>query len=480
MPSPVPLAQAALAAGALLLGTAAVSGLSPATSSAAQFGSPTITIDPDRELFVTDVRVVDHPGYVSPGRDWHFGTMMDRISGSLPADQFVTDWIDTWLTPQPVNGVDVFDANHATSISKIAYGNATGTNPGWAGLGLTSDGFLDPAKAPFRLLAIVNRPDLVRVENGQVRSAGEMRFIYCSYNAGDVNTAQNFTVIFEFEVPADSCEDVVAWHQRWHELGDYPIGSPKYLEKLSAMTRDVVLPDPTSGLPNDSNIGQVRTNNFVAVPTWELREFDIDPATGALANVTTKQTPHQSFLDTQSGNPTGPSRARLAEYLTANQGSIDGGTHVVPDFFTPPSTGVQLSFQTGQAVNQAVNVLNVQGTIWFAPGFSANASTNNKDTRHRFALQTCSGCHQQETGTNFQMVEPRLPGQESFVADFITGAGTTVPDPIDSQIPRGPFHDLATREALLIRILELDCGSGVPSPEVELADIAATIGTRVH
>ena len=82
-------------------------------------------------------------------------------------------------------------------------------------------------------------------------------------------------------------------------------------------------------------------------------------------------------------------------------------------------------------------VLNDAFTVWRAPGI------NNNEARFHFGLNTCNGCHSIETGTRFLQISPRFPGNEAFLAGFLTGI--TVPDPITRQ-PR-TFNDLARRRA---------------------------------
>jgi hypothetical protein len=56
---------------------------------------------------------------------------------------------------------------------------------------------------------------------------------------------------------------------------------------------------------------------------------------------------------------------------------------------------------------------------WPVPGVSP-------ETRHRFARNTCNGCHtQSETGGSEFQVRPRFPGQESPLSGFLTGADVT-------------------------------------------------------
>ena len=52
---------------------------------------------------------------------------------------------------------------------------------------------------------------------------------------------------------------------------------------------------------------------------------------------------------------------------------------------------------------------------WQVPGVSP-------ETRHRFARNTCNGCHtQEETGAAFFQVNPRFPFEEAQLSGFLLG-----------------------------------------------------------
>ncbi len=115
------------------------------------------SIDPSRELMVTDTNIVDDPARTFnpcssagvPMGIWTFGHLMSEMAnqpttGIDPSD-FVLNWLNTYSVPQTVNGWSVAARNIQPFINA------------WPKL---ANGKLDLSKAPFVLLAIVNRVDL--------------------------------------------------------------------------------------------------------------------------------------------------------------------------------------------------------------------------------------------------------------------------------------------------------------------------------
>jgi hypothetical protein len=68
------------------------------------------------------------------------------------------------------------------------------------------------------------------------------------------------------------------------------------------------------------------------------------------------------------------------------------------------------------------------------------------ETRHRFARNTCNGCHDfNETGGDVFQVRPRDPFSESSLSGFLTGAD--VPDPSAGVMRH--FNELGRRGRIL-------------------------------
>ena len=63
--------------------------------------------------------------------------------------------------------------------------------------------------------------------------------------------------------------------------------------------------------------------------------------------------------------------------------------------------------------------------------------------RHKLSLSTCSGCHNGDTGTMFQMVKPDRQGikTKAFFASFMVGHGKEQPAVVDDQENPGEKHE---------------------------------------
>jgi hypothetical protein len=217
---------------------------------------------------------------------------------------------------------------------------------------------------------------------------------------------------------------------------------------------------------------------------WNLIATGPDPNLATLKSVTAKQTPHFTFLQTSGG------RDILREFLDQNRTAILDGTHVVPDTFVSSSSG-PVSFQTGDARNDCGHPMPTGnchsgnplclgfGTRWWAPGYvpQCNGSVADGEVRHKFALQTCSGCHFTETGVNFSQVSNRLTGQESSLSSFLTGVGYPIDDVFFGSALPHSFGDLDHRASVLTRMLGLDCNGNALQ---DLQDMQGEMGSRVE
>lgn len=56
---------------------------------------------------------------------------------------------------------------------------------------------------------------------------------------------------------------------------------------------------------------------------------------------------------------------------------------------------------------------------WLAPGI------NDNEARHEFSLNTCNGCHGDETNTPFLHISTRQAGAESQLSGFLEGVEVT-------------------------------------------------------
>lgn len=372
-------------------------------------------IIPDKELMITSLSVVEDASRTANSCDpssapvgtlpvWSFGRLMKDMSGSHDPSDFALLWLRTWKNAQTING-DVVRAR--ASIEREVL------EP-W--LARSGGKKLDLRKAPFRLLAIAFRPDLRDRTKGK---AGEGRFIF---GAIDRNCQpMQFTVIFEYTLPTASCSQTMRWAARFHALGDIPFGK-QYNAGLEAITETFTAPRPALKRPNGSLLSQLRTNEISGGSPWQLREFSLVPEGGQhkalLRPATVKQTPKISVNKSDA----------LRDFINNNQRAILNETFVVP-----------ASMLAGASV--------VTGEPWRARGVI------NNNARHKFALNTCAGCHATETGVLFVHVGVREAKTESMLSPFILGK--TGRDPVSGE--KRSFSELERRISDYSVLLNTQC-----------------------
>lgn len=359
-------------------------------------------IDIERVLMITDLKVVEHPIYTdpkSPAPYWTFKHLMTQMSGKVPPSKFVENWLNQWLEDQTV-GHGVAVARSAMNDLIIApWRKASG------------GGKLDLNKAPFKLLAIVNRMDLRSVDGTEVRSAGEGRLVFGTLDSEGKPLGRGFYIIFEYNLAASNLHELNQWARKWERLQAHPIESRRYSDELSKITRSFT--DRQLGPDKHSfHLNQVRTNEVALGRPWELREFKIIQDQPKLTQVPVAGTPDFEFF-----NNTKQGRQTLGAILQL----MDGLPDSILGSSAPTPFGV--------------------------PWKPANVTS---DQRHQFALFTCSGCHHTETDALFTHIafpeDNNLPdslGNQAALSGFLTGI--KVKDPLDDSITR-KFNDLERRQ----------------------------------
>jgi hypothetical protein len=359
------------------------------------FGSLAFDLEPPggcfvsrtRELMITSTSVVDDPVRATGDGAWSFGHILRQMAPTPEAaPAFALQLFQHWLTDQSVNGFTVA-ARPAAQQQILDVWPKTPT------------GDLDLDQAPFVLQAIVNRVDLRDVSFG---SAGQGRLVYALQPQFNF-FGEEFTVILEYNLQAQTDQDVLDWANRWHALSSHPFPSEEYNAALEAITRRFTERNAAPGNVNGSDLLQLRTNDFVLsfFSRWELREFELSASTGMFDEVPVKETPDISFNQT----PT------FADFVNQNEQAI---INVIPGApsRTVPAQFEGVNFLAGSAFNDFFQ--------WNAPGI------NNPEARFHASLNTCNGCHGPETNTNFLMISPRSIGSEAQLSPFLTG--TTVFD----------------------------------------------------
>jgi hypothetical protein len=375
--------------------------------SAQACNSTVCRIERSAELVITALSVVEDPVRTAPGGAWHFGTLMRAMAGDQDPSTLVRQWLRTWTTAQTINGLTV---PARTQMMTRVLGP-------WEQRSGGANRPLDFNHAPFRLLAITNRMDL-RQPGVQ---AGEGRFVFGVLDAA--GNPMEFTVILEYALPGGTPEAIQRWARDWHELGQLGLSHPTYNAKLQALTDRFARTGVMAGRPFGNALNQIRTNEVVLAEPWEMREFNLTDT--GLRPATVKLTPDLGF----------DSSSTLADYVRANQTDILAEQHRVPETFA----GLRF---LGAASRVPENF------FWRAPGTAS-------EVRHKFSLNTCSGCHAGETGTDFTHIAPRVAGRAAVLSPFLRGG--TVRDPVTQELRT--FDDL-TRRANDMAVLV--CGVSTP------------------
>lgn len=407
----------------------------------------TSAVNINSQLMITDLRVTEDPVRTNPRNGlrapWTFKHLVTSMAGDKDPSEFVMRMLRSWETDQVING-SVAKARAAIRSKVI--------DPWIAASGGTR---LNLDKAPFKLLAIVNRMDLRAHDENNVYTAGEGRFVFgvmkqdgtplptvefAEFNPG------GFVFIFEYELVATNRTQLGDWALRWSNLGRFPMGSAQYNAALEAVTRQFTDRNRAPHKPNGSAINQIRSNEFSLADEWELREFRMRD--GWMAPHGVAQTPDIFAIN---GTP------MLANLLNNNASAILNGTFVVPPNLEAASSiaGLfRLSDFPGVEARTftALPIIGKFDIPWDAEGIQ------NNDVRQAFSLNTCSGCHRAETMINFLHVGfptghslPRSLGKPARLSDFMTGG--TVTDPVAPSTTRS-FNDLNRRRVDLQNLIQ--------------------------
>lgn len=352
----------------------------------------------EKELFITDLSVVNHPvEALNSAGAFHIHTLLEAMAPSggsakdvllsfvrglrtakpdLPARRIDEEVINGWKRWKP-------DGTQLASTDPLPDDTAWVVN--WQ-------------KAPFRLLAIVNRIDLRA--NPTIRQAGEGRFVFCITDPNDPENGAPlpFTVILEYLQPAANQTQIRAVADEWHKLGAIPAFNQAYIDQLKVVTAKFAGKNAMPGRPNGSALGQLRTNDIELNPTggpgWELREFVLDGASGVLRPDSVKVTPLHALNKTAT-----------LDFLIDTLGEDAVG-----------------SFPN--------SLMGFRGITGLSAGFQWEGVTTPKtDTiLRRISVNSCSGCHGGDGRTAdvaaFYHASPRTKADPTKLSVFLTGLPT--------------------------------------------------------
>jgi hypothetical protein len=413
-------------------------------------------IDPKKSLVITSIKVVEDPSRTfnpctnkgTPMGAWTFGRLMSNMANQpltgIQPSAFVRQWLDKWMADQTTaNGWTAAKRQKIKQLVIDPWEAASG-GPGMP---------LNLAKAPFRLLAIVNRVDLRSAGSGYGGgNAGEGRFVFGVMDmrpTGGIDpytglptpacSETQFTVIIEYGIDRKGCFAIQNWGQQWYNLKFHALGSASYNAALQAITDQFTKANAAPHKPNGSALNQLRTNEIAianAAPDqfWQLREFRLPKGNGHLFEANAKQTPHETLRNTDL----------TANYVNANTAAILNGTYVVPDFWLWQKFLTNASDVPGGPPPPATVFWNNGPTV----------AITSRPARHEFSLGTCSSCHHSETTTAFTHIKPAPFGTPAGLSGFMTGIW--VQDPADGT-PWRNFNEFKRRAIDLDKLVHTPC-----------------------
>lgn len=429
-------------------------GIQPLHSSSAGYRSmtataDTCTVDPAKELFITDVSVVEDcyrttydgacSGTVAPATRgaWTFGRLMEGILATTDQKKLsngVRQWLNLWTEDRIVNGELVKARPAMRDLVLKPWEKASG------------GGHLDMSKAPFRLLAIVFRMDApVQVSTfPNLRSAGQFRMVYGLLDENGNTTP--FTVIFEYFIKTSTgCPGVLDWAHSIHALSSYEFG-PEYNAALQNITDQII----TQGaepefLLNGSSLLAIRTNEAFLDTPWEMRSFalalpeDDEEEEDGDGNQKPKARLDHIF------NPITPAAhyngsQRLGEFIQ------EFGPQILRGFLRYPITYKGEPFLAGVAQNSL-------DLGWHGPEPVCTATS--PIVQRLLSVFTCQGCHGKDTQTPFLHVFPREAGQPAKLSQFMTGPAYNVTD--SCNVVLQVFGDLGGRRNFVCNLLNRTC-----------------------
>lgn len=371
-----------------------------------------------KELLILDPAVVDSARANYPGA-FSIGHLFDQLAGEAGDGRvLMREWLRSWEVPQVVNHSTV--AARPNIYEKLiqpwqeADGYQASSGKQW---------LPDFNNAPFRLLGIVNRLDLMNLTtayygSGSLNAAPEGRLVYAALDADGNPLGHHFTLIVEYSMVAGSrpaTNELRDLSRRWHALGEHEDFDEDYLIALEDLTRAFTdVRKDKDGEFQPPRLGQIRTNEMALTKSCEMREFKMAKQTGKktplLELAPVARTPRMEF--TQRG--TAEHRALSAWVMNRSSSG------------TLPSMPDKISNGRGKMIPLLGGSCTVPDTQfhWETGG------VGTRDIRTVFSRGTCNGCHAGETQTRFCHIRPRDAGKASEISDFLAMSyhGQTVKD----------------------------------------------------
>lgn len=448
--------------------------LIPQMSPLGTLGALPIRVDRDRSLMIRDLRVIEDPRLtVNPcdrasdenmNKIWGFGHLMQEMAkqSGVSTQEFVESWLATWSKDQAIHSKEGFLLDEISDHTGRALQRKVIRK--WR---KRSGGkHLDLRIAPFRLLAIVYRPDLGTrspLLAPSKNNPGQLRFVFGMMDTKDLNrdgdthdffeTCRSIeaSVILEYEIPALGCERTKSWANEMIHLSHLPLGSKEYNANLARLSHFVVRSGAAPEKPNGSAIGQIRTNEIGLSTAWQMREFHIDQDSGLLKQTTVADTfRHHGRLFSKTRNTPHPASLRgshiMRDEIEENMSMILDGRYTMPEVSAHGqpllSGGVTLLGPFGRYDDHKLR------------------TPDQRQARFNIGVNTCDGCHTAETGTLFYHIFPNRPGKPTrFSAYLQNSPHKTTHLNAQLKLERHEFDETKTRIQALHGMANQVCSS---------------------
>jgi hypothetical protein len=385
----------------------------------------------ERSLVIVDRGALDSPAPTSAGGAWHFATVLGSLlAPSADARSFVTDA----FAPPAVR--------HQ-----------------WP---LTPEGKLDLAAAPYRLAAVILRPE------GTWSSLGELRLVFEANAGGSLGVLTSFEYAMDWRKPppgepatapapttlAEASARRAAWIAAWRSLETTPFGSAAYGSALASLTEAV------TRQPGQLRIIGVETRQPSPAGSFRFTSFVRGGWLGLQASNLPGTPPSDwntpGFTWNAGGNTCGGWSGGacsvadpLVHLVASRESELYAGTFSVPTEL------------------RAHDVIGSASSAWGTKLDPPSGWTQDRWQRARRALSrgTCDGCHGADTGTAGQHIVPQA-----------TGAATLSAFVRDQELPQ---RQLAYR-ATLCGASSLPAGiTELPAGGIEVGASCSTAGAIV-
>jgi hypothetical protein len=403
-----------------------------------------LSVISDQSLLITATSVTrnptrtEDPCSTTPGDEnkvWTMGHLLKREAEkrSVAPSTYVSSWMNSWTSTSTVQGQTI-----PPLLGPMVRDNWNAFAGGSTALPLH--------KAPFWLLAIVNRIDLRKHRPLGEPLGGELRFVFgflgpngnnppCPTTGGEAEAA----MILEYSPNKGNENEVRDYARRWLDLSNMTMGTSEYRAALQVLTEEVV---------NNGKLLRIRTNEFRFGDhgkAWDLAEFEHE--NNLLRRSTVKQAPTMALI--------GGSQ-KLSDWIWSNRDALFANAfdyevgRVGNRAVTSAPIGsysVPLQFDGGGVFRGGVNTLGDNlPSFWSGPtptGLPSAQLGAWADARFRFSVGTCSGCHTTEGGTSILHILPAAPGNETFRSPLLSGS-VDITDPTDGTLRQ--FNEMWRRE----------------------------------